>query len=451
MGFPLLGNLPQIVHDPFKFFTRTTLRYGDVVPIRMGVSKVLFVNRPELIHQLVRDRSWIRSEEGRIALRSFLGDGLLSLEGATHLRHRRLMAPAFHRQRFGDYGALMCDETYKEIARWQAPETRDVREDMTRLTFSIVSKALFSADPDDLHESEEVGRALTEVLPWMMLGAALAGISPWLPVVYPPPARTALKRLKKLVRDIVTRRRREGGDRGDLLSMLLETRDEAGEALSDQDVCDESLTLLMAGHDTTAAAVTWALYLIAQDPQLQAAVANQILAVTGDARTRVTPEMLPKLPLVRQVIDETLRMFPVVWIADRKPQHTMKLGPYTIPAGRRVIFSMLVTQRDGRFFPDPERFDPGRFSPERVGQIPEGAYLPFGAGVHMCIGNHFALMESQLILAALLQQFVFATVPGFKVQLSPQIVLSQVGALPLFVNPRAQAMPREAGSCNLSA
>jgi cytochrome P450 len=165
-------------------------------------------------------------------------------------------------------------------------------------------------------------------------------------------------------------------------------------------------------------------------------MAEQILSVTVDSQTHVTPEMLPKLPLLRQVIDETLRMFPVVWIADRKPQRALSLGPYTIPEGRRVIFSMLVTQRDARFFPEPERFDPGRFSPERVGQIPEGAYLPFGAGVHMCIGNHFALMELQIILAALLQKYVFGTVPGFKLRLNPQVVLSPVGALPLFVNAR---------------
>jgi cytochrome P450 len=156
--------------------------------------------------------------------------------------------------------------------------------------------------------------------------------------------------------------------------------------------------------------------------------------------------MLPQLPLVRQVIDETLRMFPVVWIGDRTPQRAMNLGPYTIPEGLRVMFSMLITQRDARFFPEPERFDPGRFSPERVSQIPEGAYMPFGAGTHMCIGNHFALMESQIILATLLQQFVFGSVPKFKLRLDPQVVLSPVGALPLRVDARghrSSALRRE--------
>lgn len=438
-SLPLLGHLPQMALNPVKFFTQLTSRYGDVVPIRMGLSKALFVNRPELINQLVRDRYCVRSEESRIGIRSFLGDGLLSLEGPTHLRHRRLMAPAFHRQRFLEYGALMCDETYKEIASWKTGETRDVREDMMRLTYSIVSKALFSFDPNahSSQEAEEVGRALKEVLPWMLLGAVVAGVAPWMPVIYSPYARASIKRLKQVVREIIARRRREGGDRGDLLSMLLETRDENGEALSDADVCGEALTLLMAGHDTTASTMTWAFYLLAQNPQLQAAVADQVLSVTGDNRTRVTTDMLPKMPLVRQVIDETLRMFPVVWIGDRTPQRPLNLGPYTVPEGLRVMFSMYVTQRDARFYPEPERFDPGRFSPERIDQIPEGAYMPFGAGVHMCIGNHFALMESQVILAGLLQHFAFGSMPNFKLRLDPQVVLWPIGSLSLQIQARA--------------
>jgi cytochrome P450 len=436
---PLLGHLPRMALNPIKFFTQLSERYGDVVPLRMGVSRALFVNRPELIHQLIRDRNSIRSEESRIGIRSFVGDGLLALEGPTHLRHRRLMAPAFHRERFREYGALMCEETYREIARWAAPETRNVHEDMSRLTFSIVSKALFTVDPQAHSDSEadEVGRALKQVLPWMLLGAVVAGVAPWLPVLYPPSARVALKRLKQLVRNIIARRRREGGDRGDLLSMLLAARDEDGGALSDEVVCDEALTLLMAGHDTTASTMTWALYLLAQNPELQASAAQQVRDVLEEARAEhVGVEHLPKLPLVQQIIDETLRLFPVVWIGDRTPQQPMQLGPYEIPAGMRIMFSMLVTQRDARFFKDPERFDPSRFAPERVSQIPEGAYMPFGAGVHMCIGINFALMESRVILAALLHHFSFVSVPDYQLRLDPQVVLSPIGSLPLVVQKR---------------
>lgn len=440
---PLLGHLPQLALDPIQFLTQLPQRYGDVVPLRIGVSKTLFINRPELIQQLLRDRNCFRSEEARIGIRSFLGDGLLAIEGPRHLRHRRLMAPAFHRERFREYGALMCEETYSELARWGGNQTRDVREDMTRLTFAIVSRALFNTE-NAAHansEADEVGKALQVVLPWMLLGAALAGVAPWLPVMYPPHARRSLKKLKQLVRDIIARRRREGGDRGDLLTMLLAARDEDGQAMSDAAICDETLTLLMAGHDTTASTMTWALHLLAQHPQLQAAVADQVLAATQGGRARVTTDMLPTMPLVRQVIDETLRMFPVVWVGDRTPQRQVSLGPYTIPAGLRVLFAMFVTQRDARYFPEPERFDPGRFAPERVKQIPEGAYMPFGGGVHLCIGNHFALMEAQVILAALLQRFTFRTVPNHRVRLDPQVVLSPLGALPMLVHERSSTMP----------
>lgn len=429
---PLLGNLPHMALDPTGYFQRLTQRYGDVVPLRMGVSKALFVNQPALINQLIRDRNCFRSEESRKGIRSFLGDGLLALEGPTHLRHRRLMAPAFHRERFREYGALMCKETYDEIVGWAPDATRDVREDMFRLTFSIVSKALFSADTSA--EASEVGHALKEVLPWMLLNASLAGVAAWMPEFYSPSARAALKRLKQLVRDISARRRREGGDRGDLLSMLLATRDDTGAMLSDDDICDEALTLLMAGHDTTASTMTWAWYLLAQNPAIQTAAAEEVCAVAGNGP--VTVEMLPRLPRVQQIVDETLRLFPVVWIGDRTPQRDIKLGPYDVPAGMRIMFSMYVTQRDGRYFPDPERFDPSRFSPERVKEIPDGAYLPFGAGVHMCLGNNFALMEARIIMAAILRRFSFTPVPGYRMRLDPQVVLSPLGELPLVVRAR---------------
>lgn len=214
-------------------------------------------------------------------------------------------------------------------------------------------------------------------------------------------------------------------------------REEGGGTLSDEDVCDEALTLLMAGHDTTASTMTWALYLLAQNPELQQAAAEQVRAVMEEAGVdRIDIDLLPKLPLVQQIIDETLRMFPVVWIGDRTPQQDIQLGEYDVPAGLRVMFSMLVTQRDGRYYRDPERFDPSRFSPERVAQIPDGAYLPFGAGVHMCIGMSFALMEARVILAALLQRFTFVSVPDYRLRLDPQVVLSPIGSLPLVVQPR---------------
>jgi cytochrome P450 len=232
----------------------------------------------------------------------------------------------------------------------------------------------------------------------------------------------------------VARRRSEGGDRGDLLSMLLATRDEDGSALSDEDICAEALTLLLSGHDTTANTMSWAWHLLTENPEVQESLATEVRSVIGDRP--VTVDDLPKLPLVDQVISETLRLFPAIWIGDRVPPQDIELGGYTVAARTRVIYCMYVTQRDGRYFADPERFDPSRFSPARSGSIPDGAYLPFGAGVHMCIGNNFALMEARIILASMVQRFSFAAVAGHKVRKDPQIVLTMTSKFPVTIHAR---------------
>jgi cytochrome P450 len=428
-----------MIRDPMRFLADLSRRYGDVAAFRLGTRSAVLVNHPELISRLLRDRSCAKSDESRKAMRSFLGDGLLAIVGAPHLRHRRMMAPAFHRERIRGYTELMCAETYADIAGWRPDEKRDLYKDMMRITFTIVTRALFSADRRD--DAQEVEKALEVIMPWAMLGGAMASVLPSLPVIYPPRGKAAIARLNRLVLEIVARRRAEGGDRGDLLSMLLATRDEDGSALTDDDVCAEALTLLVAGHDTTANTLTWAWHLLTENPEWQEALHEEVQRVVGERA--LTPEDLPKLPLVEQVIHETLRLYPVVWVGDRVPQRDIELGGYAIPKGTGVIFSMYVTQRDERFFPDPERFDPARFSPARIGSIPDGAYLPFGQGVHMCIGNTFALMEARIILAAMVQRFAISAIPGHKVHKFPVIVMTPYGGFPVRLSARKAGVCRE--------
>jgi cytochrome P450 len=223
------------------------------------------------------------------------------------------------------------------------------------------------------------------------------------------------------VRSLVVERRQSQEDRGDLLSMLLAARDSDGSALSDQDVCSEALTVLLAGHETTALMLSWAWYLLTQHPEVQEALAAQIEEQTGGRP--VTTSDLPSLPLVQQVVNETLRLYPTAWMGDRLTDGQVELGGYDVPAGTPVLFSVYVTHRDARFFPEPDRFDPGRFSPERKGEVPSGAYLPFGGGVHVCIGNAFALLEGQLLLAAMAQRFRVHAVSQKRVRPSPSITL----------------------------
>ncbi|MET0390684.1 MAG: cytochrome P450 [Polyangiales bacterium] len=437
---PLVGHIPWMLRDAPAFLRSLTQRYGDVVSFKLGPRQCVLVNHPTLIERIVRDRTSLRSSETRRALSSLLGDGLLSIEGTPHLRHRRLMAPAFHRERIRSYGQQMSEETYAFMADWQGGQVRDLRDDMMRLTFMIVSRSLFSADTRQ--DAQDVGRALEEAIPWTLRGARLAGFLPErLPILYPPRARAAINRLNRVVTDIVTRRRREGGDQGDLLSMLLATRDEDGSALSDEDVAAESLTLLLAGHDTTANTLSWAWHLLTQHPEIQQALGEEVQRVVGDRP--VTPDDLPQLTLTDQIVRETLRLYPTAWVGDRVPQSDIELGGYRIPANTLVMFSVYVTQRDARFFPDPDRFDPSRFSPERVGSIMEGAYLPFGAGVHMCIGNAFAMMEARIILAAMAQRFSIRAAPGHRVEPRPLITLGMADAFPVVLRRREPRKGRD--------
>jgi cytochrome P450 len=429
-----------MVRDPWRFLAELSRRYGDVAAFRVGARPHVLINHPELISRVLSSRSCTRSDESRKAMRSFLGDGLLTTEGPLHLRRRRMMAPTFHRERIRGYTELMCAETYADIAGWRPDEKRDLHKDMMRITFKIVTRALFSADRRD--DAQEVEKALAVIMPWAILGAAMANVFPSLPVIYPLRAKAAIARLNRLVLEIVAQRRAEGGDRGDLLSMLLATRDEDGSALTDEDICDEALTLIFAGHDTTANTLTWAWQLLTENPEVQEALYQEVQRVVGERA--LTPEDLPKLPLVEQVIHETLRLYPVIWIGDRVPVQDMELGGYAIPKGIGIVFSMYVTQRDERFFPDPERFDPARFSPARIGSIPDGAYFPFGAGVHKCIGHAFAQMESRIILAAMVQRFAISAIPGRKVRKTQQLVMTPVGGLPVMLRERKTGVVRSA-------
>jgi cytochrome P450 len=437
----VLGNVLALRRDPLRFLTGLARDYGDVVSFRVGMQRAVLINQPALIDRIVRDRRFVRSAQTRRGLSSLLGNGLLSLEGAPHLRHRRLMQPAFHRERIRRYVAIMADETYRVLERWRGGEVRELREEMMRLTFSIVARSLFNTDTTS--DADNVHAALKRALPAVLNSTMLSRVSPVpLPPLYGRSTRAAIGELHDLVRAIVQRRRREGDDRGDLLSMLLATRDEDGSALSDEEVCAETLTILLAGHDTTAHTLTWAWYLLTMHPTIQEALATEVRAVVGERA--VTDEDLPRLQLADRVVRETLRLYPAAWWADRIWDEPTELGGFAIPANTLVVFSTYVTQRDGRYFPDPERFDPDRFLPERAAKMADGAYLPFGAGVHVCIGNTFALMEARLILAAIAQRFVVRATQAGAVRPKPLVTLGMERPFPVELTSRPHANTNEA-------
>lgn len=419
-ALPVVGHLPLMVGDPLRFFSQLGRDFGDIVAFRVGRQQCVFINEPGLLDRVVRDRTMFRTLATRRAMGSFLGQGLFSLEDAPHLRQRRLMQPAFHKQRIAGYAAIMAEETERALRGLSDGDTRDLRADMSEVTLSIVGQCLFNTDAR--HHVLQVSDALARITPWALRGARFFALFPRATrMPYPASVRRAIDGLHELVRGLVAERRQSGEDRGDLLSMLLAARDSDGSALSDEDVCSEALTVLLAGHETTALMLSWAWYLLTQHPEVQEALVAQIEAQTGGRA--VTPSDLPSLPLVQQVVNETLRLYPTAWMGDRLTAGQVELGGHDVPAGTPVLFSVYVTHRDARFFPEPERFDPGRFSPERKGELQSGAYLPFGGGVHVCIGNAFALLEGQLLLAALAQRFRVRAVSQQRVRPSPSITL----------------------------
>lgn len=428
---PIVGHLPQMMRDPLAFLSQLGHTHGDLSTFRLGSRRAVLVNSPALIDRIVRDRNFVRSDDTRRAMRSFLGDGLLSLEGQPHLRHRRLMAPAFHRDRIKSYGQIMVDEALGMLTSWNVGDVRDVREEMMHLTLSVVSRALFGANTAAY--AHDIDVSLRQILPWVSrLFNLMAAVPLHVPMMHTPSTRRAIRKLDEIVHKLVAERRAQPEDRGDLLSMLLAARDEDGSALSDEEVCAEALTILLAGHETTANTLCWAWHLITQHPEVQDALAAEVRAAIGD--DDVTFDDLPKLPLTEQVIRETLRLYPTAWFTDRVPLADVELAGHRIPKGTMLAISVFVTHRDPRFFEEPQRFDPARFEPARAKQIPDGAYLPFGAGVHQCIGNMFALVEARLILATMVQRLILRPLPGHKVRPQAAVTLSMADPFPLQVH-----------------
>ncbi len=406
-------------------FLQEMSSYGDVSHMETRGLHFYLINHPELIQDVLvtHDRSFIKSRALQAA-RRLLGDGLLTSQGAHHLRQRRLVQPAFHRQRMARYGQIMADYAAQTAERWQVSgngATVDMSQEMMRLTLGIVGKALFDADVEG--EAAEIGQALTEALHavnrLLLPGGELAEK---LPLPVNQRAEQALQRLNATVYRIIAERRASGEDRGDLLSMLLAAQDEeGGQRMSDEQVRDEAMTLFLAGHETTANALTWTWYLLAQNP----AEERQLHAELDRALAGRLPTVddLPNLPYTRMVLSESLRLYPPAYVVGRQAIEPYEVRDYVIQPGSTVFASQFVMQRDPRYWFDFERFDPNRWTPEAMARRPKFSYFPFSAGPRNCIGEGFAWTEGMLVLATLAQRWQARLVLGHPIQLDPLITL----------------------------
>jgi cytochrome P450 len=414
------GSFKNYSRDPLNFLTALSREYGDIVTMRFYNFRVYYVSHPDYIEEVLvnQARKFIK---GRIlrANKGLFGNGLLTSEGEFWLRQRRLAQPAFHRARIAAYGETMVRFTERLIAGWRDGETRDIHAEMMRLTLQIVAKTLFDADVDD--DAQQVGRALEAIMDFNSDFRRLILTPAWLPTLRNFRAALAIRRLNKIIYRIIDQRRATGGDAGDLLSMLLHAQDEDGSRMTDRQLRDEVITLFLAGHETTALALSWTWWLLAQNSQAEAKLHAELDTVL--AGRSPTLEDLPKLRYTDHVITESMRLYPPAWGMARLAIEDAEIGGYRIPKGSGVSLSQWVVHRDPRWFDVPEEFRPERWEGDLLKRLPRFAYFPFGGGPRQCIGNSFALMEAALLLATIAQKFRVRLVPNQQVEPVASITL----------------------------
>jgi cytochrome P450 len=422
-GLPVVGNLPEFRFRRLELYLRIARECGDMGTYRVGPRTIVLLNSAELAHQMLVEQAEAFEKPAilRVLAGPVLGNGLLTSANSFHRRQRRMVAPAFQHRRIAAYADIMADYAEHIQELWPAGATVDVSREMMRLTLWIVGKTLFDADV--LGEAEELGHALDIAL--RNFNSQLSAFVP-VPPTWPTPrnrrSARAIERLDETVYRIIRERRAKGDDRGDLLSMLLQTRyEDDGSLMTDQQVHDEAMTLFLAGHETTANALAWSWYLLAQHPSIYARMRAEVQEMLGNR----TPEYadLQKLPYSLQVLKEAMRLFPPAPAIGREAARDVELGGHRIPAGTTVVISPYALHRRPDYFPHPERFDPDRWTPENEATLPRHAYLPFGGGPRICIGNHFALMEGHIVLATLAQRVRFELVGRQRIVPEPLITL----------------------------
>jgi cytochrome P450 len=439
----LLGQLPAMRDDPLGLFM-DALALGPVVKTRFAWLDAALLFDPDLVQTVLVDRVAIyrKQTRGYQKLRLLLGEGLVTSEGSFWLRQRRIAAPAFHKERIATFGEVMVDcaeDVVRDIAPSPEGAVVDLHDHMMRATLRIAGLTLLSRDLAG--EARVVGRAVSTAIE--RFNDLITSPLPW--PEYWPSAKNwhfhrALRQLDRVVREIIADRRRTGEDPGDLLSMWMQTRDvETGEAMDDTQLRDEVMTMFVAGHETTAVALSWTLHLLARHPDVSRRATETVDAALSGRRPSFAD--LPRLGYLGQVFDEALRLYPPVWVLARRAAEDDVLGGVAISQGTFVFIAPYAIHRHPRHWPEPERFDPDRFAPERVAErkaagFPRLAYLPFSGGPRKCIGEGFARMEGVLILATLLQQLRFAPPPSGAPEPDPQVTLRPRDGMPLMVSKR---------------
>jgi cytochrome P450 len=429
-----------MVRDPLGFMADFAQSYGDVSAARFGRQWLYGVNHPDLIEQLYlgQHRECMKDSTTQ-DLRPLVGQGLLTSEGDTWRRQRKLAAPPLQPKRIEAYAATMVECTLRRVARFRADEVRDIHTDMMQLTLEIVGETLLGFDAR--RDAERVSDALEQIVAYYE--GRLFTLRGLLPHSLPTPAarrfRRAIGVLDSIVYGMIARCRIDGSDKDHLLARLLRARGEDGAMMTDLEARDEAMTMLLAGHETTALALSYALYALSTHPECEARLRDE-LAQLGEAPPSLAD--LARLPYLEAVIRETLRLYPPAYAFGRRVISPFSLGGYELPVGTEVMSSPYALHRDSRFFPEPTRFMPERWLDATQSDMPRYAYIPFGVGARSCIGSHFAKMELSLVLSTLLQQVSLQTVPGFRLELIPVVTLRPRHGVPMLVQRMRPKDPR---------
>jgi cytochrome P450 len=416
--------MPEMISDMLGLFTNTAREFGGIAQFKLLNKSYILVTDPDYVKYILQDnhKNYIRGrsvETGRV----LLGNGLPLIDGDFWLRERRMLQPAFHRERLGKLVQVANHVIEAFMQDWEAKAGRnqilDLDEEMMRLTLTVIIKAMFSADIDDKIQSlSHAFNVASKFMLWRSQQMVQLPLSVPLPrhVEY----NRALRVLNETIYPLIADGRKNPKD--DLLGMMLEMRDaDTGEGLTDRQARDEVVTIFFAGHETTAATMAWAFYRLSQHPDVEGRVRAEIAEVLNGRQ--LTFADLPKLVYTQRVIQEVLRLYPAAYLFAREAIVDDVLDGYRIPANTLIFLSPFVGHRDAKSWPDPERFDPDRFAPEQVASRPRHVYYPFGEGPHVCIGSSFAMMEMQLILCMALQRFRLRLVPDHPIAFKPEATL----------------------------
>jgi cytochrome P450 len=432
------GHLLSMMRNPLGF-TYGNLAYGDIVPLNFVGTTSYQITNTELIAQiLLNSELWQKSRFYKGTLREYLGEGLLISDGDIWRRQRKLVQPAFHTKRVQSYADGMVTDLNVLLASWSEGDVKDLSTELMQLTFTIVAKTLFGFD-SLLDESQVVGQVMASALDFMLAdivanSQSLLPLPAWVPTPAHLQRKRTIKALNELILPIIDERRSSGKDRGDLLSMLLFSKDENGQTMTDIEVRNEALTLMMAAQETTATVLMWTFYLLSLYPEVLATLEFEIDSVLAGRLPTLSD--IRFLPYAEQVIKEAMRLYPPVWMLSRQTSADTSLGGHFMPRGTNIMISLWALHRDSRIYANAELFKPSRWDSALASQVSRYAYLPFGGGPRVCIGNAFAMMEMILLLATIVQRFRLHHVEGHVIELYPVATLRSKRGMPMHLERR---------------